>query len=259
MMRPYRRTRRSWISSRMSRSQWMRSIKSVTSGSPRPKPAQRTPQQQPTPKLRFRIFSSTIRRARKQRRHAATWTFSSTSKRPTHIRSRNSTINKNIIAPLSSTTTKSFVSSRDQRKAMKPKNELISCAQNLGTLRFSLLCPLHKVARKRPTHMAGGLPEPSPQSRVRQITKRRYLRPRLILRYRRRLPLRPIRLPRLNHCCLCRARARVRIRPLLPAPRPLQERPPHRHLESLIRDSVLLGLEWLPWLSHRTGKAILST
>src|SRR5260370_30299644 len=175
----------------------MRSIKSVTSGSPRPKPAQRTQQPQPTRKLRFRIFSSTIRRARKQRRHAATWTFSSTSKRPTHIRSRNSTINKNIIAPLSSTTTKSFVSSRDQRKAMKPKNELISCAQNLGTLRFSLLCPLHKVARKRAKHMAGGLPGTRPQNPVRQKTKRRYLRPRLILCYPPPPPLRPAPLLRL--------------------------------------------------------------
>ncbi|PYJ23408.1 MAG: hypothetical protein DME92_01105 [Verrucomicrobia bacterium] len=112
-------------------------------------------------------------------------------------------------------------------------------------------------AKKR-KHMAGGLPEPSPQSRVRQITKRRYLRPRLILRSRRRLPLRPIRLLHLNRCCLCRARVQVRIRLPLPAPRPLPKRPPLRRLESLTRDSILPRLEWLPWLSHRAGKAILS-
>ena len=52
---------------------------------------------QPTPKLRSRISSSIIRRARKQRRRALTSTFSNTSKRPTRTRSRNFTINKNII------------------------------------------------------------------------------------------------------------------------------------------------------------------
>src|SRR5919198_2071326 len=38
----------------------------------------------------------------------------------------------------------------------------------------------------------------------------------------------------------------------------LPERPPHRRLESLICHPILLRLGWLPWLSRRSCKAILS-
>src|SRR2546430_1006685 len=66
--------------------------------------------------------------------------------------------------------------------------------------------------------MEHGLQEPALPSRVQQITKRPYLRPRLILRCRRRLLLRPIlRLP-LNRCCLRQGRAQVRIHRPLPTP-----------------------------------------
>src|SRR5260370_20281309 len=189
----------------------MHSIRSVTSGSPPRSEAQRTQQQQPTPKLRSRISCSTIQRARKQRRLVLTLTFSSTSKRRIRTRSRNSTISKNTIALPSSITTRSFVSSQAQRKATRRRNGLISCAQSSGTRRCSRLWPSHKAARKKAKRVDRVPLERGPRNRGQQITTPPCQHRRLILRFHRRLRWHPILLPLLNRCCLCRTRVQVRI------------------------------------------------
>src|SRR6266403_4048934 len=235
----------------------MPSIRSVTSGSPQRRRVQRMPLPQATPKLHSKISSFITRRARKRHRRALTLIFSSTSKRRTRTRSRNSTISRNTIALPSSTTTRSFVSSQDPRKATRRRNGLISCAQSSGTRRCSRLWPSHKVARKRAKRVDRVPLERGPPNRVQQITKHPCQLRRLILRFHRRLRWRPILPPPVNRCCLCRSRVQVRIHLPLPAPRPLPKRPPHRRLESLTCDSILPRLKWLSWLSCRAGKAIL--
>src|SRR5207245_11098499 len=112
--------------------------------------------------------------------------------------------------------------------------------------------------RKKPKRSEVEPPALEPPGQVHRITKRPCLHRKAIARFRRRLRSRRIPLLRLNRCCLCRARAQAPILPALPEPRPPPKSPPHRRLESPTRDNPLPRDLRLPWISRRTGKAVLS-
>jgi len=141
---------------------------------------------------------------------------------------------------------------------MRRRSGLINCGQNLEMRRFSRRFPWGRPARKRVTCTARELPKAGRRNQARQTTKRRCLRRRATIRFRRLLRLRPIPPRRLTPCWLHRAQALALIRCRVLIHRPLPERPPHRRLESLTCHPILLCPGWLPWLSHRSSKAILS-
>ena len=135
---------------------------------------------------------------------------------------------------------------------------MINCAQSLEMRRFSRRFRWDRPARKRLTRTARELPKAGRRNRARQIMKRRCLRRRAIARFRRLLRSRPIPPLRLTSCWLRPAQAQAPIRCRVLTHRPLPEHPPHRRLESLTHHPILLCRGWLPWLSRRPSKAILS-
>src|SRR5262249_20216536 len=149
---------------------------------------------------------------------------------------------------------------RAQRKATKRRNGSINCAPNSAMLRFSRRYQCHRTPRKKPTRTKRGLLEVDPPDLARPITKRLCLHRSLTARFRRRLRSRRIPLPRPNLYCLRRVRAQAQalILPTLPEHRPPPKRPPHRRLESFTCDNLLPRGFWLPWLSRRAGKTVLS-
>src|SRR2546430_1196860 len=132
-------------------------------------------------------------------------------------------------------------------------------AQNLEMRRFSRRFLWVRPARKRVTCTARELPKAGRRNQVRQITKHRCRRRRAIIRFRHQLRFLLIPLPHLTHYWLRRVQAQAPVRCPLPRHRLLPERPPHRRLESLICHPILLRPGWLPWLSHWSSKAILSS
>ena len=135
---------------------------------------------------------------------------------------------------------------------------MTNCAQNLGMRRFSRRFLWDRPARKRVIRTARELRKAGRRNQGRQTTKRRCRRRRGTVRCRHQLRLLPIPPLRLILYSLRRAQAQPPVRCRLPGHRLLPERPPHRRLESLICHPFLPRLGWLPWLSHRTSKAILS-
>ena len=105
-------------------------------------------------------------------------------------KSRNFTTSRNIIAPQSSTITRSFVSNRDPLKAIRPRNESISCAPKSAKRRFSLpLAPRRQRRKRELQRKRRWLKADRGRSQAQQITKRRCRRQRLMFRCRRRLHL----------------------------------------------------------------------
>ena len=117
----------------------------------------------------------------------------------------------------------------------------------------------NRPARRRVTCRAHELPKAGRQNQVRQITKHRCRRRGAIIRFRHQLRLLLTPRRHLTHSWLRRVQAQAPIRCRLPRHRLLPERPPHRRLESLICHPILLRPGWLPWLSHWSNKAILSS
>src|SRR6266480_6668561 len=153
---------------------------------------------------------------------------------------------------------RSFVSSQDRRKAIRPRSGSISCVQSSETLCFSRLCPWHnKVARKRAKRMGPRVLKLGLQNQVRQITKRRCLHRRLTPRFHPQLPLPRTLRQFLRRNCLRRVvAAPARLQPRADQPL-LTTSPPYRSLESLTCGTILPDFEWLPWLSRRASQAVL--
>src|SRR4029077_3266666 len=125
--------------------------------------------------------------------------------------------------------------------------------------RFSRRFLWDRSARKRVTRTARKLPKADRRNQARQITKHRCRPRRAIVRFRRQLRLLPIPPPHLTLYWLRRVPAQAPMRCRRLRHRLLPERPPHRRLESPICHPILLRPGWLPWLSHWSSKAILST
>jgi len=131
-------------------------------------------------------------------------------------------------------------------------------------LRCSRPYRFHRTQRKKLKRTEVKLPVLDRPNRVPRIMTRPCLHRTARTRFRPRLRSRRILLLRLNLCRLCQVRAQVPILRALPAHRlPLKsllppKSPPYRRLESLTCDNPLLRDLRLPWISRRTGKAVLS-
>src|SRR5262249_21134004 len=134
-------------------------------------------------------------------------------------------------------------------------------APNSATPPCSRPYRFRRMQRKNPKRREIELPEADRPGPEHLITKPRCLHRTVIIRFRLRLHSHRIPLLRLDLWRLRQARAQAPIRPALPEHRLLPKSlksPPYRRLESLTRDNRLLRALRLPWVSRRSGKAVLS-